>query len=426
MPLASSVRPVVTQVAILVIVITVLLFSTATVWQLMPKLPDNSRDGRPPGCISRARYITVLDNPLDRNRDNVNNDDNDGMFSFIEDKADQIHLTMKEPNTPPESLPSDRYAQYIYQEEIHFSDNCGDDNDDKDDKIQYSERPKQVRRTIILGDTHGNLKEFNKFMEKYKYDAEKDVIILAGDLISKGPQSLELLDRAIEVGAKCVRGNHDDKVIRWRGYLDSLSPKEREALEAEEDVVDDDDDDNDLIRQRHHRHSGVAIPWDLDKNSEHYRLARAMTRAQYNYLRSCPLILTLPRELSIHNLPTHVVHAGIDPRRDILSQQPWVLINVRNVLDDGTPARKKRFGQGWAHAFNQMYSRRHGHRRPSSRFDFFVVYGHDAGRSLNVMDRSVGIDTGCIYGRELTGYVLETGEIMSVRCTGVPEFAKKD
>ncbi|KAI8595117.1 Metallo-dependent phosphatase-like protein, partial [Dissophora ornata] len=255
------------------------------------------------------------------------------------------------------------------------------------------------RRTIVVGDIHGNLEGFNGFLKKIKYDSSADVLILAGDLVAKGPKSLKVIDKARDLKAKCVRGNHDDKVIRWRGFLDSLSLQELNALDAEDTNLDDD------MEQQPH------IPSDLDKNSEHYQIARAMSKSQYNYLRNCPLILTLPRNLSIHNIPIHVVHAGIDPRRDILKQKPWVLINVRNLLKDGTPSRKKSDGEGWANAFNEM----HGRRSPTKQ-DFLVVYGHDAGRSLNVKTWSIGIDSGCVYGRELTGYVVETGKILSVSC----------
>ena len=45
-----------------------------------------------------------------------------------------------------------------------------------------------------------------------------------------------------------------------------------------------------------------------------------------------------------------------------------------------------------------------------------MVYGHDAGRSLNVKQWSIGLDTGCVYGRKLSAYVVETGQVYSVKC----------
>ncbi|KAI9237399.1 MAG: Metallo-dependent phosphatase-like protein, partial [Podila humilis] len=241
-------------------------------------------------------------------------------------------------------------------------------------------------RTIVVGDIHGSIDGFNGFLVQTGYDHRRDSLILAGDLVAKGPRSLKVIDRAIEIGARCVRGNHDDKVIRWRGYLDSLTPSERKK---------------------------PRTPYDLDRKSEHYDIARRLSTRQYDYLRSCPLILTVPRELSVHNIPIHVVHAGIDPRKNILHQKPWVLVNVRNLLEDGTPSRTRKTGQSWAKAFNELHSNT-GRSRTSR--DFLVVYGHDAGRSLNVKTWTIGLDSGCVYGRALSGYVIETGRIHTVPC----------
>jgi Icc-related predicted phosphoesterase len=344
--------------------------------------------------------------------------------------------TIKEPSTPPDSLPSDPFAQYIYQEELQLNyDNIivnpsrrgGDSNSNNDEQ----NNKKTNHRTIVVGDVHGSLVGFERFLKKIEHNPQKDTLILAGDIVAKGPQSLKVVDRLIELQAKCVRGNHDDVVIRWRGFLDSVDMailKEYEAspafvdelsLEGAVDVVEDAQTKEEAQTAAETMDAfffqrGIQIPSDLDRRSEHYQIARAMTKDQYNYLRQCPLILTIPKEISVNHVPVHVVHAGIDPTRDILNQRPWVLVNIRNLLKDGTPSRKKSKGRGWAHEFNELHNRR----SPSKR-DFLVVYGHDAGRSLNVMPWSIGLDTGCVYGRELTGYVVETGLIISSPCPRV-------
>ncbi|KAF9132337.1 hypothetical protein BGW39_000358 [Mortierella sp. 14UC] len=276
----------------------------------------------------------------------------------------------KQPDTPPKSLPSDPYAHYTYEKDYT--------------PVPGSLKPGQkARRTMIVGDVHGSLAGLNAFLKQIKFDASQDEIIFAGDMVAKGPQSLEVIDKAIELKARCVRGNHDDKVLRWRGYLDNLSKNKK-----------------------------LSIPSDLVKNSEHHQIAKKMTKAQYNYLVSCPLILTIPKELSVRKIPIHVVHAGIDPSDNLSKQLPWVLVNVRNILKDGTPSRKKKKGEGWAQQFNDFHSKRVKQGEP----DFLMVYGHDAGRSLNVKTWSVGLDTGCVYGRKLSTYVVETGSVYSTPC----------
>ena len=41
----------------------------------------------------------------------------------------------------------------------------------------------------------------------------RDTLILLGDLVNKGPQSVQVVRRAQELGALAVRGNHDDAAL---------------------------------------------------------------------------------------------------------------------------------------------------------------------------------------------------------------------
>lgn len=310
-----------------------------------------------------------------------------------EDDDIRINKT-KQPNTPPSSQPSDPFAFYNYQS-----------------VLSTDFKGTTARRTIVVGDIHGSLAGFEGFLTQVGYDASKDQLILAGDLVAKGPESLRVIDKAIALNALCVRGNHDDKVIRWRGYLNSLSPAQLAALDLDSksrpevdniDLLPEYDPERPEIKPLAQLRS---IPADLVENSEHHRIAKDMTPEQYQYLVGCPLILQLPKELSVRKVPVYVVHAGIDPTVRLMRQQPWVLTNVRNLLKDGTPYRKKEKGHGWAKVFNDGSSR-----------NFMLVYGHDAGRSLNVKKWSVGLDSGCVYGRALSGYVVETGQVYTIPC----------
>ena len=45
-----------------------------------------------------------------------------------------------------------------------------------------------------------------------------------------------------------------------------------------------------------------------------------------------------------------------------------------------------------------------------------IIYGHDARRGLqDHRPKTLGLDTGCVYGGKLTGYVLESDEIVQVK-----------
>ncbi|KAG0274958.1 hypothetical protein BGZ95_009315 [Linnemannia exigua] len=312
----------------------------------------------------------------------------------------------KQPDTPPKSLPSDPFAHYTYEKPYT--------------PAPGSLKPGQkARKTYVVGDVHGSLAGLNNFLKKVSFDAAQDEIIFAGDMVAKGPQSLEVIDKAIELKARCVRGNHDDKVLRWKSYLDSLNPRQKIALDLDSmmrpKVRSEDEDGPEYDAEAPEispRAQKRSIPGDLVENSEHHEIAKKMTKAQYNYLVSCPLILTIPKELAARKIPIHVVHAGIDPSDKLSKQLPWVLVNVRNILKDGTPSRKKKKGESWAQQFNDFHSKRVKQGEP----DFLMLYGHDAGRALNQKKWSIGLDTGCVYGRQLSTYIVETGEVKSFAC----------
>ena len=49
------------------------------------------------------------------------------------------------------------------------------------------------------------------------------------------------------------------------------------------------------------------------------------------------------------------------------------------------------------------------------RGDRLILYGHDAMRGLqDHRPRTLGLDTGCVYGNKLSGYVLETDTIVQI------------
>lgn len=48
-----------------------------------------------------------------------------------------------------------------------------------------------------------------------------------------------------------------------------------------------------------------------------------------------------------------------------------------------------------------------------------MVYGHDAGNSLNIREYTMGLDSGCVYGRKLSALVIEDGgkhNVVQVKC----------
>ena len=88
-----------------------------------------------------------------------------------------------------------------------------------------------------------------------------------------------------------------------------------------------------------------------------------------------------------------LVHAGIHPKGGLTTQR---MATMMRYWTDG------RF---WF----EHYSGRS-----------MVIYGHDARRGLqDHRPYTLGLDTGCVYGGQLTGYVLETDELVQVKAKSV-------
>ena len=74
------------------------------------------------------------------------------------------------------------------------------------------------RRIIAVSDIHGNLAFFNGLMEKIRLSPD-DILVLVGDLLEKGPDSLALLRRVMELSRTHtvypLCGNLDGLVLRF-------------------------------------------------------------------------------------------------------------------------------------------------------------------------------------------------------------------
>ncbi len=105
------------------------------------------------------------------------------------------------------------------------------------------------------------------------------------------------------------------------------------------------------------------------------------------YLAALPLKIDLGSHL--------VVHAGLRPGVSLDEQSVEDLTELRTL----GPDRTSREGVPWYEVYNG---------------EKIVLFGHWPADEPRRGPRSLGLDTGCVYGQRLTAYVLETGEFTSV------------
>jgi hypothetical protein len=85
--------------------------------------------------------------------------------------------------------------------------------------------------TYAIGDIQGCFDTLTRLLERIRFDARQDRILLVGDLVNRGPRSLDVLRwaRAHERAVTTVLGNHDLHLI---SRLMGLSgPRRRDTLE---------------------------------------------------------------------------------------------------------------------------------------------------------------------------------------------------
>lgn len=209
-------------------------------------------------------------------------------------------------------------------------------------------------RLIAIGDIHGCHLEFAELLARLAPSTD-DRIVLLGDLINRGPDSCKVIELARQCRAVALLGNHELRLLNFRKTGDKRYIK-----------------DNDLTT---------------------YEALRA---ADWTYLEAMRLTFEEPE------LNTLFVHGGFLPNEPWQRQPADVVTRIQVIDKDGRPA--KRADEPEAPAWADLWS------GPP-----FVVYGHTPRPEVYKLKWSVGIDTGCVLGGQLTAYVLPEKRFVQVK-----------
>lgn len=272
-------------------------------------------------------------------------------------------------------------------------------------RVQTYPDMQNKKRVFVIGDIHGCAQEFKELVDQINYDPEHDQIILAGDLVYRGPDNIGVIRYAKQINALCVRGNHDDKVIRLKTYemkhgSDAMQPEDAVMPEGDvEDPLKFGDDHTAIARYVEKRLS----KWKKGRLTYSYYSFRNMTQEDYDYLVSCPLIMHLP---NLNN--SVIVHGGLDPKvNPLVNNDPWSVENIRDIKDD-VPLRDNDKGHHWTKDWDDA--------QKNSSNPLVVYYGHDASRGLDLGTYTFGIDSGCVRGGKLTALEMKSHTLAQVTC----------
>jgi bis(5'-nucleosyl)-tetraphosphatase (symmetrical) len=195
-------------------------------------------------------------------------------------------------------------------------------------------------RLLVIGDVHGCFDELQLLLQACDFSPAHDRLVFVGDLVNKGPQSLDVVRFVRDSHSLCVRGNHDDA-----------------ALSAFYKWVE-----------------GGRVP-----GSAKYPYVEHFEPEDVAFLEQLPFSLSLPNHGN-----AVVVHAGVVPGLQLEHQRPFDMYKMRFVQREKAgdedsqwkALEKKKFQSedgGEPHMWAKVWS---GPRH--------VYFGHAAGAGLQV------------------------------------------
>lgn len=113
------------------------------------------------------------------------------------------------------------------------------------DMTEYIQK-EGIVQTTILGDIHGCFSDVKNILNELSVEDNftSDLVIACGDLVDRGPQIKETLEyffyKNIKTHRISVRGNHDDKFIRWLRGNKVNTESLQQTIEQTKDMDKDD------------------------------------------------------------------------------------------------------------------------------------------------------------------------------------------
>lgn len=269
---------------------------------------------------------------------------------------------------------------------------------------------RRAKRMILIGDVHGSLKQLKKLLTRVEYDNGKDDhVILLGDFTNKGPDSIEVINYAIEHNLDCILGNHELAMMKRYSQFHGVKPPT---------FINHETNDNSTLRMKE--------AYDLD---ELMKLAKKITPEHINFLSKCSPIKKLgpvphytngkQNKHAKYQADGIAVHAGLVWSKGIHHQDIEEVTTMRNLLPPNweipTDDRKDKVGGvksvAWTKIWNEkqleIYEKDVDSLKDTDlTLGTKIFYGHDAKRGVVTKEFSNGLDSGCVYGKQLTAVII--------------------
>jgi bis(5'-nucleosyl)-tetraphosphatase (symmetrical) len=257
-----------------------------------------------------------------------------------------------------------------------------------------------------IGDIQGCLAPFRRLLDQISFDPQTDQVWLVGDLVNRGPDSLALLRfvRSLGDAVRIVLGNHDLFLLATAEGIATLRQKD-----TIQDVLAAKDCGELMVWLRrqplHHRegsflmiHAGLLPKWTIDES--------------VGFAREVEAVLTGPDYRTF----LYSLFHGPTTQWDSSLTGPERLVSITRVLTrlrtctptgemsgfSGPPEQAPAGYLPWFLIPNRKNA------------DATVICGHWAALGLHIEPNLLAIDSGCVWGKELTAVRLEDRQIFQV------------
>lgn len=252
--------------------------------------------------------------------------------------------------------------------------------------------------TYAVGDLQGCHDELCRLLDAIDFSPGRDRLWLAGDLVNRGPQSLEVLERLRRHrdSLVAVLGNHD---LHLLGRIAGVRPPaERDTLDS---ILDSPRRHElaDWLRQLPlvHRegdwilvHGGIPPAWDWNETRQRAQRAEAALRGDdwKSFVR------------------------GLADRRSEEADTAYTLTRLRMVDADGRPVFGYSGTPEAAPAGQSPWFALPGRKLAGTT----VLFGHWAALGHRMLPDAIALDSACVWGGKLTAVRLEDRHVFQVAC----------
>ena len=264
-----------------------------------------------------------------------------------------------------------------------------------------------------IGDIQGCYDSLQKLLKKIEFNPKKDTLWLAGDLVNRGDKSLEVLEYlySIRKSTKIVLGNHDISLIASYYGIKKSNPTIEPILKSPKAKK--------LIDWLRHQ---PFLVWD---NRLNYMMSHAGISPQFNFEMAVKYASSIEKKLQSSSAKSWLSSmfkrnsnffdkkgSELDRDRYILSSFTRMRFCDKNGKLDfyqkGKPTNYKT-NKGLTPWFECSI------REP---IKLKIIFGHWSTLGYFYNGEVLCLDSGCLWGRALTGARLDTKEpkIVQVKC----------